>query len=721
MIARLVPKIVVKPPPVAPRPRSPGIALSTIPTRSLPFVGRDKLLAEIETRLGDPATEAVVVLHGQAGVGKSELAREFARRRRAAYPGGTFVVEADGQALAVNLARLGQVVLGLSFPEGMRFDDQAIATMIALAAAPTLLIFDNVQSVKAIEPWLPRTGAPQHVLMTTTLDQWDAGWRALLVEPLARDASLQLIAGIAASAGTAGAEASARLGPKLAERAGGLPVQLVPASIILAHQARRGRGVDAALPTMPEAQGSFGGVYRLLGPKPQLLLQAAARFDPLRIPRDELQKGVVGGAGWAENEFFAHLGACLDLHVIEDGAEMRMHQLFAGFLLTTPAPSDLAETAKKIARALGARMVAIAREVYAHPGDAALSAKLLAFVPELDRWSRQDEEISLDEGEAVGQGLHQLGQFAAARPWFERAVAAKEKGEADGGVDHDSLGRSLHVVGYCLSRVGDYAGARPWFERAVAEKEKVEERDRVDHESLGRTLYQLAQCLWHAGDYAGARRWLERAVAEAEKGNMHGRVDHDFLGLSLYQVGLHLFRAGDFEAARPWCERAISEKEKGDVQGRVNHEILGRSVHLVGACLSGAGDYAGARPWLERAVEAKEKGDVYGRVDHASLGLSLHQVGACLSSAGDHAGARLWFERAAAEAEKGDVYGRVDHETLGRSLQFVGYCLARAGDHAGARSWYERAVAAKEKGDVHGRVDQASVALGRDALARLPK
>jgi hypothetical protein len=199
----------------------------------------------------------------------------------------------------------------------------------------------------------------------------------LLVGPLARNASLELIAGIAASAGTAGAEASARLGPKLAERAGGLPVQLVPASIILAHQARRGRGADAALATTAEAQGSFGGVYRLLGPKPQLLLQAAARFDPLRIPRDELQNGMADAAGWAETEFFAHLGTCLDLHLIEDGAEMRMHQLFAGFVLTMPAPADLAETAKNLVRALSARMVAIAREVDAAPSDAALSAKLL--------------------------------------------------------------------------------------------------------------------------------------------------------------------------------------------------------------------------------------------------------------------------------------------------------------------------------------------------------
>ena len=35
------------------------------------------------------------------------------------------------------------------------------------------------------------------------------------------------------------------------------------------------------------------------------------------------------------------------------------------------------------------------------------------------------------------------GQFEAARPWFERAVAEKEQGDVHGRVDHASLGRSL--------------------------------------------------------------------------------------------------------------------------------------------------------------------------------------------------------------------------------------------------------------------------------------
>ena len=41
-----------------------------------------------------------------------------------------------------------------------------------------------------------------------------------------------------------------------------------------------------------------------------------------------------------------------------------------------------------------------------------------------------------------------------------------------GRIDDESLGMSLHKLGDCLSSAGQYAEARPWYERAVAEKEK---------------------------------------------------------------------------------------------------------------------------------------------------------------------------------------------------------------------------------------------------------
>jgi hypothetical protein len=129
---------------------------SNVPARhNLPFVGRDDLLDQMRDRLGDPSTDNVIVLHGTPGVGKSELAREFARRHRSRYPGGTFTIDAGSEAAEIDLARIGQTFLDLNFPPDLRIEDQRLRTLCALGAASSLLIFDNVRSVDDARSMMP--------------------------------------------------------------------------------------------------------------------------------------------------------------------------------------------------------------------------------------------------------------------------------------------------------------------------------------------------------------------------------------------------------------------------------------------------------------------------------------------------------------------------------------------------------------------------------------
>src|SRR4051794_2188688 len=66
-------------PPVTSVPAATPQFRSNIPARyNLPFVGRDALLDEMRGVFADTSAEVALVLHGQPGVGKSELAREYA-------------------------------------------------------------------------------------------------------------------------------------------------------------------------------------------------------------------------------------------------------------------------------------------------------------------------------------------------------------------------------------------------------------------------------------------------------------------------------------------------------------------------------------------------------------------------------------------------------------------------------------------------------------------
>jgi hypothetical protein len=208
-------------------------------------------LDRIAKSLGDPRTDNVVVLHGPPGVGKSELAREYARRQGGQYSGGTFFIDFSPETVAIDVAKIGRTCLGFDFPPDLPVNDQALRTLYSLGQAPWLLILDNVQDEEAARPWLPSSGMPCHVVMTTVLDRWDKSWLTIPVEPLSDAVSLHLVEQLA------GLEAARRHGWQLVERAGGLPVQLVPQAITLAGEIRRGPGTPSLGRSHTKRFGAF--------------------------------------------------------------------------------------------------------------------------------------------------------------------------------------------------------------------------------------------------------------------------------------------------------------------------------------------------------------------------------------------------------------------------------------------------------------------------------
>ncbi|CCH33644.1 FxSxx-COOH system tetratricopeptide repeat protein [Actinosynnema sp. NPDC047251] len=137
-----------------------------LPPRHRGFVGRDEDVEALRDEFTDAGEErAVVTLNGEPGVGKSELALEYAYRFSAAYDAVWWLSAQDRQSVQLGLAELA---VRLRLPGSTDFG--SLTALDRLANDPTyarfLLVYDNADDLDAIADLLP-PGTSGHVLITS--------------------------------------------------------------------------------------------------------------------------------------------------------------------------------------------------------------------------------------------------------------------------------------------------------------------------------------------------------------------------------------------------------------------------------------------------------------------------------------------------------------------------------------------------------------------------
>jgi tetratricopeptide (TPR) repeat protein len=597
-----------------PTPLPPG---SRMPFAVNPlFVGREDNLRALARQLKAGETSAIGQVEiagvtGLGGIGKTQLASEFVHRYGRYFEGGVFWMSfADPAAVPAEVAACGQGLdrhpsFGtLPLEEQVRLVEEEWKKPL-----PRLLVFDNCEDESLLDRWRPKTGGAR-VLVTSRRSRWDRalGVQAVPLTTLPRLASIELLRRFRPEA----EEVSLN---RIAAELGDLPLALHLAGSFLERYARAPFGQPAAyleslrqgsLLDHPSLQGKLselsptkhevhvGRTFALsierLDPEDEIdalawaLLARAAYFAPGEpISREFLVKTVSLDDG-AEATLRAEdaLGRLMALGLLEQGDAPVLHRLI-GELARGLEPGDEARDAVEDA-------VYLEVERFAKAG---LPAPLLQWQPHLravtDRALIRDDPRAASLCSASGYYLWMVGDFAGARPYFERALAIDEKVL---GSEHPDTSSSLNNLGALLQSQGDLAGARPYYERALAIREKV----------LG--------------------------------------AEHPDTAVSLNNLGTLLQSQGDLAGARPYYERAFAIREK--VLG-LEHRDTARSLNNLGSLLRSQGDLAGARPYLERALAIQEK--VLGE-EHPDTATSLNNLGGLLESQGDLSGARRYYERA---------------------------------------------------------------------------
>ena len=242
-----------------------------IPARNPGFTGRDDLLAEVREQLlaGDKAV--VQALHGMGGVGKTQLAAEYAHRFAGTYDLAWWINAEQGKLIGDQVAALG---LALGYVQAGAEAVRAATLAELRQRGRWLLIFDNAEDPADVAPWLPGGGG--HVLITSRQRGWNEVAAPIEVDVLARAESVAILQ--ARITALSGVDAD-----RLAAELGDLPLAIAQAAGFMADT---GMAADEFLMLLRTragellAQGKPGSYPRSLAAATGLIADRLAHQDP---------------------------------------------------------------------------------------------------------------------------------------------------------------------------------------------------------------------------------------------------------------------------------------------------------------------------------------------------------------------------------------------------------------------------------------------------------
>jgi cellulose biosynthesis protein BcsQ len=163
----------------------------SIPPRNADFTGRGAGLEQLRDNLmaGGRAVVVAQALYGLGGVGKTQLALEYAYRFQADYDLAWWVPAERTDQIVSSLAELAGR-LGISISENVTEAAKAAVDSLRRGRSSTrwLLIFDNAEDPKELEPFLPAGGG--HVLITSRNQTWSHMAEPLEIDVFRRQESI---------------------------------------------------------------------------------------------------------------------------------------------------------------------------------------------------------------------------------------------------------------------------------------------------------------------------------------------------------------------------------------------------------------------------------------------------------------------------------------------------------------------------------------------------
>ncbi|MBN3898671.1 MAG: tetratricopeptide repeat protein [Nostoc sp. NOS(2021)] len=615
------------------------------------FVGREAELEELHQKLQTSQQVAIVAVAGMGGVGKTELATQYAKQHLQNYQGGVCWLSAQGIDVRIQILRFFELKFNRIAPDDWELADRLKYCWQNWQQGEVLLVFDNVTDYKKqVQPYLPPE-SPRFKILLTTRQGFDRTLPQLPLGVLKPLAAMKLLKSLVDRERLKSEPWVAR---RICKFLGYLPLAL--------------ELVGRYLDTMPDL--SLETLRKRLEKK-RLEHEAVAKANPLM----HYEYGVAEAfaLSWEQlDENAQKLGCWLSLYAladipfsvegIEDDEEQelnekaiaelrklhliqwqskaiyRLHPLIRQFF---QMKLDESSEADKVKTNFTAQMVKVAKQIPPQPNREDIF-NLTPFISHLAEAATHLSQYLSDEDLITpfirlgwfykGQGLYQQ-----AEPWYKLCA---EVAENRLGLEHPDVVTSLNNLAFLYDSTGRYSEAEPMYHQAFALSKRLLGDN---HSNVAASLNNLA-ALYHSTErYSEAESLFQQALELSQR--LLGE-NHPHVANSLNNLAVLYNSTGRYNEAESLFQQALELRKRllGD-----NHLDVAASLNNLAALYRSTGRYSEAETMYQQALALRKSllGD-----NHPDVANSLNNLAALYHFTGRYSEVETMYQQALAICER---------------------------------------------------------------------
>jgi tetratricopeptide (TPR) repeat protein/transcriptional regulator with XRE-family HTH domain len=597
--------------------------------RNTCFIGRDALLHRLHTQLAPAKPAALsraVALSGLGGIGKTQLAVEYAYRSALEYSAVFWLAAETAEGLMTSMQQIAEQ---LQLPERQAPEQPQVVAAVQrwlIRHVDWLMIADNVEDLDLLQAVLPSS---QHgsLLLTTRRPTLGTLAEMLEVPPMSGEEGITLVLQRAhlLTKPVAATELVTHLEglPLALDQAGAYidETQCVIAEYLRRFQQQRSevlarRGIHGGAHPASVATTLRLSVQHIAQEHPTAidLLCLCAFLHSEAIPEELLLtelshlRPAAGSRARDSYQFDLALVALRNASLVTRHPETRtlsVHRLVQAVLQDQMEPDEAQRWSTRVVRVLHAAFPAGDFPTWSQCER--LLPHVLMCAATLPEQACERELVELFQ--KAGDYLTWRGQYAQAETLFRRALRMQEQSL---GPDHPQTATSLYHLAFLAYEQGKYEQAETLFHQTLVMYEQALGAGRPE---VARSLTGLANLYTNLGHYQQAEPLYERALHIWEQ--IPG-LEQPEMGWALNGLAILRKNQGHYEQAEVLYERAL----------RLRERALGSKHPLVAMVLNNLATlYRENKKYEQATVLYQRARQIWEQGEHPDLAYALSNLG----------------------------------------------------------------------------------------------